>query len=155
MEQRVFKSGPVALLPTGSVSYFYDKAGRLLGEYDADLVPLYEMIYLNDTPVAVIKQTRTGSANTQPPTLQVTTEVFQVYSDHINTPRLITRATDQSIVWRWEATEPFGMTQPNANPNNLGTFVFNQRLPGQISTHKGQISTHKGQVFRYRILQCE
>ena len=24
------------------------------------------------------------------------------------------------------------MTQPNSNPNNLGTFTFNQRFPGQV-----------------------
>jgi RHS repeat-associated protein len=132
LEQRVHKSGPSNLVPTGSTSYFYDEAGHLLGEYDANQIPLYETIYLNDTPVAVIKQTRTGNPDAQPSTLNVTTEVFNVYSDHIDTPRMITKAADQAIVWSWHAAEPFGMTQPNQNPNNLGLFTFNQRFPGQV-----------------------
>ena len=132
LEQRVYKSGPNNLVPTGSASYFYDEAGHLLGEYDANQIPIYETIYLNDTPVVVIKQTRTGNSNSQPPTLNVTTEIFHVFSDHIDTPRMITKATDQSIVWSWHAAEPFGMTQPNQNPNNLGLFTFNQRFPGQV-----------------------
>jgi hypothetical protein len=79
-------------VPTGSTSYFYDEAGHVLGEYDANQVPIYETIYLNDTPVAIIKQTRTGNPDAQPSTLNVTTEVFHVFSDHIDTPRLITKA---------------------------------------------------------------
>lgn len=35
-------------------------------------------------------------------------------------------------MWSWIAAEPFGATQPNNNPNNFGTFVFNQRFPGQV-----------------------
>jgi RHS repeat-associated protein len=132
LEQRVHKSGPSNLVPTGSTSYFYDEAGHLLGEYDSNQIPVYETIYLNDTPVAIIKQTRTGNPDAQPSTLNVTTEVFHVFSDHIDTPRLITKATDQSIVWSWHAAEPFGMTQPNSNPNNLAPFTFNQRFPGQV-----------------------
>ena len=36
------------------------------------------------------------------------------------------------MVWSWISAEPFGATAPNSNPNNLGTFVFNQRFPGQV-----------------------
>ena len=136
LEQRVFKSGPTALIPTGSTSYFYDEAGHLLGEYDANLVPIYETVYLNESPVAVIKQNRTLNQNTQPPTLQVKTEVYNVYADHIDTPRVITRASDQSIVWSWIAAEPFGATPPNSKSRG----------------HKSR-GHHKsrGQVFHYRI----
>jgi len=119
-------------LRSNSKNYFYDQAGHLLGEYNAQGLPWYETIYVNDTPVALIKQTRTGSANVQPPTLKVTTQVYQIYADHLETPRLITKATDQSILWSWISAEPFGATAPNSNPNNLGTFVFNQRFPGQV-----------------------
>jgi RHS repeat-associated protein len=143
LEQRVHKSGPNNLVPTGSTSYFYDEAGHVLGEYDANQIPVYETIYLNDTPVAIIKQTRTGNPDAQPSTLNVTTEVFNVYSDHIDTPRLITKAADQSIVWSWHAAEPFGMTLPNQNPNNLGTFTFNQRFPGQVfDSESGLFQNH-------------
>ena len=35
-------------------------------------------------------------------------------------------------MWRWDSAEAFGATAPNQNPNALGTFTFNQRLPGQV-----------------------
>ena len=130
LEQRVFKSGPNNLVPTGSTSYFYDESGHLLGEYDGNQIPVYETVYLNDTPVAIIKQNRTSNPNTQPQTYTVTTEVYNVYADHIDTPRVITRASDQSIVWSWIAAEPFGATPPNSNPNNLGSFVFKSTISG-------------------------
>ena len=132
LEQRVHKSGPNTLIPTGSTSYFYDEGGHLLGEYDNNQIPIYETVYLNDTPVAVIKQNRIPNPNTQPQTYTVSTEIFNVYADHIDTPRVITKASDQSIVWSWITAEPFGATPPNANPNNLGSFTFNQRFPGQV-----------------------
>ena len=118
-------------------------SGLVIGEYDANQIPIYETIYLNDTPVAIIKQTRTGNPDAQPSTLNVTTEVYHVYSDHIDTPRLITKASDQAIVWSWHAAEPFGVTQPNSNPNNLGTFTFNQRFPGQVfDSESGLFQNH-------------
>jgi RHS repeat-associated protein len=43
---------------------------------------------------------------------------------------MITRSSDNSIMWRWE-TDPFGTAVPNQNPSGLGTFVYNLRLPGQ------------------------
>ena len=35
LEQRVQKSGPTSLVPTGASYFLYDDAGQLLGEYDA------------------------------------------------------------------------------------------------------------------------
>ena len=46
--------------------------------------------------------------------------------------KVITRATDNQIVWRWDATDPFGLAQPNENPAALGTFIYNPRFPGQL-----------------------
>jgi RHS repeat-associated protein len=128
LEQRVGKSGPTGLIPTGGAYYVYDEAGQLLGEYDATGIPIYETVYIGTTPVAVIKQTRTGSGAT----LNVQTSVSYVYADHLETPRVITRASDQAIVWRWDAAEAFGATAPNDNPNALGVYAFNPRMPGQI-----------------------
>jgi RHS repeat-associated protein len=35
------------------------------------------------------------------------------------------------------------MTQPNQNPNNLGTFTFNQRFPGQVfDSESGLFQNH-------------
>jgi RHS repeat-associated protein len=132
LEQRVKKTGPTALVASGAAYYVYDEAGHLLGEYDANLAPLQETVYMNETPVALLRQTRTGSATATPPTLNVASNAFYVYSDQTDTPRVITRASDQAIVWRWDAAEPFGLTLPNSNPNALGVFTFNQRFPGQV-----------------------
>jgi RHS repeat-associated protein len=107
--------------------YSYDGAGHTIGEYDSNGKPIEETIYLGDMPVSVLKQmpsTATAGA--------VTTNVYYVYADHINTPRVITQATDSQIVWRWDSTDPFGMSQPNENPSSIGAFTYNHRFPGQI-----------------------
>ncbi len=60
------------------------------------------------------------------------TEIYYVYADHLNTPRVLARASDDLIVWRWDITEPFGALPPDENPSGLGTFVYNRRFPGQV-----------------------
>jgi RHS repeat-associated protein len=124
-EQRVSKTGPTALVPTGAVYYIYDEAGRLLGEYDANGVPVYETIYLSG-PVGVMVQTGTAGAS------NIAVSLYNVSTDQIGAPRIITRSSDEAIVWRWDSAEAFGATAPDQNPNNLGTFTFNLRLPGQV-----------------------
>jgi YD repeat-containing protein len=65
LEFRVGKTGPTTLVPTGATYYVYDEVGKLLGEYDANGVPVYETIYL-DIPVGVVRQTGTaGNSNMQ------------------------------------------------------------------------------------------
>jgi RHS repeat-associated protein len=120
LEQRARKMGP-----NGTSYYVYDEQGQLLGEYDGAGKPLYETIYLNTTPVGVMKQT--GSAATN----DIATTLYNVYADHIDTPRIVT-TQDHTSVWRWDAAEAFGATVPNENPSGLGTFSYNQRFPGQI-----------------------
>jgi RHS repeat-associated protein len=63
---------------------------------------------------------------------QVATKIHYVFTDHINTPRVITRATDNQMVWRWDNADPFGVAQPNENPAGLGNFRYNPRFPGQL-----------------------
>jgi len=123
-EQRVSKSG--AAVPGGAAYYAYDEAGHLLGEYDANLNVISETVYLGDTPVAVLKTS--GSAATAD--LQVS--VANVYADQLDAPRVITRASDEAVLWRWDGAEPFGATPPSENPSGLGTFRFDQRFPGQV-----------------------
>ena len=48
----------------------------------------------------------------------------------MNTPRLITDAAG-TVVWRWDNEDPFGNNAPNENPNGVGNFTCNLRLPGQ------------------------
>ncbi|MEP7296796.1 MAG: Ig-like domain repeat protein [Burkholderiales bacterium] len=127
LDQRASKTGPTALIATGGSYFAYDEAGQLLGEYDANLNPVYETAYIGSMPVAVLKQTGSAASST----LLVTP--FNVWADHIATPRVVTRNTDQAIVWRWDSAEGFGATAPDQNPNSLGVFALNQRFPGQVS----------------------
>jgi hypothetical protein len=119
---RVYKSGPTAMIPTGAAHFVYDEAGKLLGEYDANGVPVYETIYLGMSPVGLIKQTGTAAGN------NIAVTLYNVYSDHLAAPRVVTRQSDDAIVWRWDAAESYGGTAPNQDPNAFGTFVYNQRL---------------------------
>ncbi len=126
--QRVKKSGPTSIIATGANFYVYDEAEHLIGEYDANGKMMQETVYLGDLPVAVLKQTVTGTA----PNQVTATNVYYAYADHLNTPRVITRATDNKIVWRWDNADPFGMQSPNENPSALGIFTYNPRFPGQV-----------------------
>jgi RHS repeat-associated protein len=107
----------------------YDRAGHTIGEYDKDGFPVYEVVYLGDTPVATITQVRTTDANG---VLNVQTKIGYVYADHLNTPRVIARASDHFIQWRWDQSEAYGNTPANQNPNSLGKYEFNLRFPGQV-----------------------
>ncbi len=67
-----------------------------------------------------------------PAALQPTTGgIYYVHPDHLGTPRMITRASDNAIVWRWDNAEPFGDSQPNEDPSGVGRFAYNLRFPGQ------------------------
>jgi RHS repeat-associated protein len=125
LELRVGKAGPTALVPTGAIYYVYDEEGKLLGEYDANGTPLYETIYLG-IPVGVIKQTGTAGAG------NIAVSLYNVSTDQIGAPRIITRQSDEAVVWKWDTAEPFGATAPDQNPSGLGSFSFDQRLPGQV-----------------------
>ncbi|MFN8994123.1 MAG: hypothetical protein ACK5X3_10755, partial [Pseudomonadota bacterium] len=126
--QRVSKQGPTALVPTGTHLYTYDEGGRLIGEYDFTATPRVrqETVYLGDTPVAVLTQTVSGSP------VVFTTVVNYVYADHIDTPRVITQASDNRMRWRWDQADPFGTSAPNQNPASIGAFTYNPRFPGQF-----------------------
>jgi len=126
LDQRVAKTGSTTLVPTGAAFYAYDESGQLLGEYDANLNPIYETVYVGVMPVSVLKQSGAASSST------LQTAPYNVWTDQIDAPRVITRNTDEAIVWRWDAAEAFGMSTPNQNPSSIGAFVFNQRFPGQV-----------------------
>jgi RHS repeat-associated protein len=108
----------------GTVHYVYDEAGHLLGEYDATGALIEETVWLGDTPVATLRPgTPVG--------------VFYVHTDQLNTPRKVTRPSDNQARWTWES-DPFGAALPNENPASLGTFQYNLRFPGQIyDAHTG------------------
>jgi RHS repeat-associated protein len=106
---------------SAATTYFaYDEAGHLLGEYDAAADLIQETVWLGDIPVAVLKPNGGSGIS-----------VFYVHTDHLNTPRRITRPSDNAIVWRW-GSDPFGATAANEDPDgDTVTFVYQLRFPGQ------------------------
>ena len=126
--QRILKSGTDPLVPSGQQQYVYDEAGHLIGEYDASGTMIQETVYLGDMPVAVLTQ----SIDTTGPILVTSTNAYYLYADQINTPRVITQASDNQIVWRWDATDPFGVLPSDEDPSGLGAFTYNPRFPGQL-----------------------
>lgn len=99
--------------------YLYAEDGTsLIGEYfqtnaSAPVGALYELIYLEGIPVAVMR----GGA------------IYYIQPDHLNTPRAIKDATG-GLVWQW-ASDAYGNGAANQNPGGVFFFEFNPRLPGQ------------------------
>lgn len=143
--QRVSKTG--TLVPTGGNEYVYDERGHLLGEYDASGEVVQETVFLDDLPVAVLKPSTTEGS-------ELGTSVYYVYTDHINTPRVITEASTGNTVWNWTNTDPFGLAGPNENPDGGGVFIYNPRFPGQLfdretNTHYNYFRDYDPQTGRY------
>ncbi|MEX8503833.1 MAG: RHS repeat-associated core domain-containing protein [Leptothrix ochracea] len=118
LEQRVAKSGPL-----GTFFYAYDEAGHVLGEYDSTGAPLYEVIWLGDTPVGVLRTTFSAATSTYAATTDT------VFVDHLNTPRTISNPNG-GLLWTWAPYEdPYAQIVP---PSAATGYVFNLRMPGQI-----------------------
>jgi len=59
--------------------------------------------------------------------------LYFVQVDHLNTPRLIADANQQTV-WKWDQQEPFGNNTPNGDPGNTGgVFDYPGRFPGQYA----------------------
>ena len=113
LDQRVQKT-----TAAGSTVFLYDESGHLLGEYDGTGNAVEEIVWLGDIPVATVRQEACGLS------------IFYIHTDHLNTPRRITRRSTSDVVWSWDG-DLFGSVGPNENPSGLGTFSFNLRFPGQ------------------------
>jgi RHS repeat-associated protein len=100
--------------------YVYDEAGHILGEYDGSGNLIEETVWLGDIPVATLQPNGSGGIN-----------IFYVHTDHLNTPKKITRSSDNALVWRIDQ-DPFGTATPNQNPGGLGSLTYNLRFPGQL-----------------------
>ncbi|MDP1863521.1 MAG: RHS repeat-associated core domain-containing protein [Thiobacillus sp.] len=100
--------------------FFYDEAGHLIGEYDADKTLRQETIWLGDIPVATLKPSAaTGQV-----------QFYYTYTDHLNTPRVISD-TGNKVIWRWDS-DAFGTSTANEDPDGDGVkFTYNPRFPGQ------------------------
>jgi RHS repeat-associated protein len=57
-------------------------------------------------------------------------QIYYLFADQVNTTREITNAAGV-VVWRGDASEPFGVNAPNENPSGYGIFSYNPRFPGQ------------------------
>jgi RHS repeat-associated protein len=132
--QRIKKTGPTSIIPTGINYTLYDEVGHIVGEYDGTGKVIEETVYLGNTPVAVLTQSTTTipAVGSTPASTTTATNLYYVFADHIDTPRVITQPSDNKMVWRWDGTDPFGMNAPNENPYGLGNFSYNHRFPGQL-----------------------
>jgi RHS repeat-associated protein len=102
-----------------STRFVYDEMGHLIGEYDGSGNLLQETIWLNDIPVATLRPNGAGVS------------LFYVHTDHLNTPRRISRPSDNVVVWRWDS-DPFGTTIANEDPDGDSViFRYGLRFPGQ------------------------
>jgi RHS repeat-associated protein len=106
---------------SSSTRYFaYDEAGHLIGEYDTAGALLQETVWFGDIPVATLRPAGGGGV-----------EIYYIHSDHLNTPRRITRPADNTILWRWDS-EPYGSTPANEDPDgDTVVFAYHLRFPGQ------------------------
>ncbi len=144
--ERVEKAG----VGGNSTYYLYDMAGHLIGEYDRNGKAEQETVYLGDLPVAVLK----SGAQITPLNQISVAAVYAVYADHIFTPRVIARLSDDRIVWRWDDTDPFGLQQPEESPSALPKFTYNPRFPGQVfdretNSHYNYFRDYDPQTGRY------
>jgi RHS repeat-associated protein len=121
--QRIQTSGG----PTGTVLYWYDEQGHLLGEYEGSGTLIEETVWLGDIPVATLRPSGSGVA------------IYYVHTDQLNTPRQVTRPADNAQMWTW-FSDPFGTDAANSNPSGSGTFAYNLRFPGQV--FDGQVGLH-------------
>jgi RHS repeat-associated protein len=122
--QRVRKTAPASV--GGTRRFMYDEAGRIAGEYDSAGKLVQETVWLGDLPVATLRP-KSGSTTTP-----IAIDIFYVHADHLGTPRVITRPSDNKVVWKWDSAEAFGNNVPNENPSALGNFKYNLRMPGQV-----------------------
>jgi RHS repeat-associated protein len=116
--QLIRKSGA-----SGTTLIMYDEAGHILGEYTASGALIQGTVWMGDIPIATIQPNGTNIS------------IYYVHTDHLGTPRKITRPYDNGLMWRWDLNT-FGSLAPNSNPAGLGTFTYNLRFPGQYSLNE-------------------
>ncbi|UGQ45144.1 RHS repeat-associated core domain-containing protein [Massilia endophytica] len=123
MGERVLKKATETRVEGGKIHFLYDPTGAsLLGEYDTSGQSVQETIYLGPMPVAVLKPGVTSRS--QP-------GIYYVYADHIETPRVIVDSLRNTVVWRWDNSDPYGLDAAVGTSTDRGTFIYNPRFPGQ------------------------
>lgn len=105
---------------TTTTYFVYDESGHLIGEYGGSGGLLQEIVWLDDIPVASIRPGASGGVG-----------IFYIHTDSLDTPRRLTRPTDNVVVWRW-LDSPFGPWGDDIDADSNGLYVvFNLRFPGQ------------------------
>lgn len=154
--ERVCAAAAGGICPTSSSTgggyqqYVYDDEGHLIGEYDASGNLIAEHVWLDDTPLAVLKPTSTAAQYGGSLTGNVA--AYFVQPDHLDTPRAIVNAANQEL-WRWDSA-PFGDTSADENPSGRGNFTYALRFPGQqfdayTSSHYNYFRDYEPSVGRY------
>lgn len=127
----------------GTTLLVYDEAGHILGEYTSAGALVQETVWMGDTPVATLRPNGTGIS------------IYYVHTDHLGTPRKVTRPSDNGLMWRYDPdTYGASTTAANSNPAGLGTFVYNLRFSGQYFLAESGLSynhfrTYDPAVGRY------
>ncbi len=67
-----------------------------------------ETVWLGDIPVATLRPNASGGV-----------DIFYVHTDHLNTPRAVTRPSDNMLMWTWYS-DPFGTDAAIENPAAVG-----------------------------------
>jgi RHS repeat-associated protein len=115
--ERITKSGP--LTPGGTNVFHYDPTGKLIATSVAGQDNWTDILYLGNTPVAML----TGTAAT--PAISI------LQADHLDTVVSIMNAAAVQV-WRWDR-DPYGAFVPNEDPDGDGNLVrFDLRFPGQF-----------------------
>jgi len=95
------------------VRYGWDN-DRIFAEYDDKGDAIQETVYFGSTPVALLKDGKT----------------YRIFSDQIDTPRVITDSTN-NILCAWDI-KPFGESQPDEDVDGDNIKLsYNLRFPGQ------------------------
>ena len=127
----------------GVTTWYLWDGDQLLAEYDGAGARTTRYAYAGGfAPVQVAYPDGPGSE-----------AVYDVHSDHLDTPRLLTDAAS-TVVWR-EAHEAFGKAYPDDDPDgDLTEIRFNVRFPGQYfdeesGLHYNRFRTYDPVTGRY------
>jgi RHS repeat-associated protein len=133
---KLVSSGGLGSPPT---LYSYDEGGHLLSEYGGTSLPQAEYVYLDGTPIAVIKS---GS-------------LAYIETDHLGTPRIVADPATNAARWAWSFFgDTFGADAPDPSPGGAAAYVLNLRFPGQYydaetSLHYNYLREYESSIGRY------
>src|SRR4030095_8677787 len=103
---------------------------------------IQETVWFGDIPVATLRPNGGGVS------------LFYVHTDHLNTPRRISRPSDNVVVWRWDS-QPFGTIAATEDPDgDSSPFAYGLRFSGQYfdvetGLHYNYMRNYDPAVARY------